>query len=187
MIKRSRFLALFAAISLFCFYASHSFAATTTNDKILFVCGGNTGRSPMAEYLANDYFHFAKDGYIADSRGANVNPKELTPESYAIVAMKEFGVKDISAHRAMPVTKADIDSAKLVLVMTEAHKEKLLKIDPTAKNIYLLAECATGKKEDVADAYGHDLKFYENTRDTIAKYIGLIQKNNMQCVKNNLG
>lgn len=185
MMQPSKLL-LVLAVSLSYFSASSSLAATTTNDKILFVCGGNTGRSPMAEYLANDYFHFAKDGYIADSRGANVNPKELTPESYAIVAMKELGVKDISAHRATPVTKADINSAKLVLVMTEAHKEKLLKIDPTAKNIYLLAECATGKKEDIADAYGHDLRFYENTRDTIAKYIELIQKNHMQCVSNKI-
>jgi len=181
MTKASRLLTLLA-ISLS--YFSSSFAATTDTNKILFVCGGNTGRSPMAEYLANDYFHFAKNGYIADSRGANVNPTELTPESYAIVAMKELGIKDISNHRATPVTKTDIDSAKLVLVMTEAHKEKLLKIDPTAKNIYLLSECATGKKEEVADAYGHDLKFYENTRNIIVKYIGLIQKNNMQCISN---
>lgn len=181
MTKTSRLLTLLA-ISLS--YSSSSFAATTDSNKILFVCGGNTGRSPMAEYLANDYFHFAKNGYIADSRGANVNPTELTPESYAIVAMKELGIKDISNHRATPMAKADIDSAKLVLVMTEAYKEKLLKIDPTAKNIYLLSECATGKKEDVADAYGHDLKFYENTRNIIAKYIGLIQKNNMQCISN---
>ena len=149
--------------------------------KILFVCGGNTGRSPMAEYLANDYFHFPGSGYIADSRGANVNPQEVMPEANAVIVMQELGV-NMRGHRAAPVTQADIDSAKLVLVMTEGHKQKLQQLDPSAKNIYLLSECATGKMIDVPDAYGHDLKFYERTRDTIKNYIRIIQKNDMKCI-----
>jgi len=151
-------------------------------NKVLFVCGGNTGRSPMAEYLANDYFHFKEGGYIADSRGANVDPKEILPESNAVLVMKQLHI-DIQKHRARAVTRNDIESSKLVLTMTQSHKQKLLQMTPEAKNIYLLSECATGKLIDVDDAYGQDIEFYEKTRDMIASYIKIIQGNGMLCQK----
>lgn len=150
--------------------------------KVLFVCGGNTGRSPMAEYLANDYFHFEEDGYIADSRGTNVNSEEILPESNAVLVMKQLHI-DIQKYRARAITRNDIESSKLVLAMTQSHKQKLLQMTPDAKNIYLLSECATGKLIDVDDAYGQDIEFYEKTRDTIASYIKVIQGNGMLCQK----
>lgn len=155
-------------------------ANEATPNKVLFVCGGNTGRSPMAQYLANDYFYFSKDGYIADSRGANVAPEELLPEANAVLVMQQLNI-DIQKHRAQSVTLKDIESAKLVLVMTQSHKQKLLQMAPNATNIYLLSECATGNAIDVDDAYGQELKFYEKTRDTIAAYIKTIQENGMLC------
>lgn len=155
-------------------------AATVSAEHVLFVCGGNTGRSPMAEYLTNDYFKFS--GYVASSRGVKVNSNELTPESNAVTVMQEWGV-DMRAHRAEAVTASAIDQARVVLAMTSAHKQTLLAMDPQASNIHTLSECADGSEVDVADAYGHDLSYYRKTRDQIAGYIQLIKHHGFHCVK----
>jgi protein-tyrosine phosphatase len=149
--------------------------------KILFVCGGNTGRSPMAEGLANNFFNFPEQHYHAFSRGVNVNPKEISPETNSIKVMEELGIS-IKSHRATPVTLSDINSAKLVLTMTEAQKDKLLSLDPSAsEKIYTLSQCANGTQQDISDAYGKNLAFYRQTRIQIAQYLEMIEKNGFHC------
>lgn len=159
----------------------NSYAFAENTQKILFVCGGNTGRSPMAEGLANQLFDFPKYHYDAFSRGVNVNPKEITPEVNAVKVMEELDIS-IQSHRATSVTIADINAAKLVLAMTEAQKKKLLALDPSASNkIYTLSQCANGTQHDIDDAYGKDLAFYHQTRIKIAEYIQMIEKHDFQC------
>lgn len=63
--------------------------------KVLFVCGGNTARSQMAEALLN---HMAGDRFQAESAG--LEPGELNP--YAVGAMAEMG-SDISNNKTKSV------------------------------------------------------------------------------------
>ncbi len=151
------------------------FASDT--QRILFVCGGNTGRSPMAESLANDFFNFSTYGYEAFSRGVNVNPNEVMPEKNAVIVMHQWdSTSNIDTHRAKSITISDIDSASIVLTMTAAQKEKLLSLDPHAVNkIFMLSQCANGTSQDVSDMYGHDLAFYQKTGKQIAHYLQLIK------------
>ena len=151
--------------------------------KILFVCGGNTGRSPIAESLANEYFNFSTDGYEAFSRGVNVNPDKIIPEENAVMVMHEWNKNsNIDLHRARSVTVADIDSASIVLAMTQSQKEKLLALDPSAANkIFLFSQCANGSIQDVNDMYGHDLAFYQKTSQQIAHYLELIKDHEFSC------
>ncbi len=170
---------------LLCLLFTHLFfsisAFAQTPQKILFVCGGNTGRSPMAEGLANDFFDFPSKNYDAFSRGVNVNPKETTPEVNAVKAMNELHIS-IQSHHATPVTISDINSAELVLAMTLVQKNKLLALDPSAGNkIFTLSQCANGTQHDIEDAYKKDLAFYRLTRMQIAEYIEMIEKNKFQC------
>lgn len=166
------------------FFVSLLFSALAfaqNDQKVLFVCGGNTGRSPMAEGLANHFFNFPAQHYDAFSRGVNVNPKEITPETNSIKVMEELGIS-IQSHRATPVTVSDIQSAKLVLTMTQAQKDKLLSLDPSAsEKIYTLSQCADGTQQDISDAYGKNLAFYRQTRIQIAEYIEMIEKNGFHC------
>jgi protein-tyrosine phosphatase len=147
---------------------------------IMFVCGGNTGRSPMSEYLANYYFAFPTHGYQVDSRGANVDSKETHPEKNAIIVMSDLNI-DISKHRAKQIVAADLTKATLVLTMTKAHKNKVLALDTGAKNVYMLSECADGTQTDISDAYGKDLAFYKKTRDQIRMYLQEIYAHDMKC------
>lgn len=150
---------------------------------ILFICGGNTGRSPLAENLANDYYDFPKSGYIAFSRGVNVNPQERMPERNAVTVMRQWNpLSRISMHRATSVTAMDISKSTIILTMTQAQKEKLRKLYPKAMNkIWMLSECANGIESDVNDMYGHDLDFYQQTSKKIADYIQLIQEHTFSC------
>ncbi len=150
--------------------------------QMIFVCGGNTGRSPMAEYLANDHFGFPAEGYIAISRAASLDPTAITPEKNAIQAMleKPFNI-NISLHRAQQLTAQDVKNSDYVLTMTKAQKQKILTtIDPddrnTSNKVYMLSECANGTQVDVPDAWGKNLETYEKTRDQIAGYIQKIQQ-----------
>lgn len=174
---------LIQSVSLCLLPLSMVFAANDTQ-QILFVCGGNTGRSPMAESLANDYFNFPAEGWRAFSRGVNVNPNEIMPEKNTVIVMHQWSQSSsIDAHRAQSVTNADINSANIILVMTQAQKEKLISLDPQAKSkVFLLSQCADGSEKNVSDMYGHDLVFYQQTSKQIAHYLQLIKKHGFSCM-----
>ena len=145
--------------------------------NILFVCGGNTGRSPMGESLAKNLFVTP-----SFSRGINVDSAgSILPEPNAVDVMKEVGL-DLSAHRARAVSVQDLEDASLVLVMTKIHEEKLIKLSPIhGSKIHLLSQCADGTQTDVADAFGKPLEFYRGTRNQISHYSKIISKNGWNC------
>ncbi|MDF1678773.1 MAG: hypothetical protein P1U32_08785 [Legionellaceae bacterium] len=138
---------------------------------ITFVCTGNTGRSPMAEYLSEHAQFLSKAGHRVNSRGVSVRPKETGPEANAVIVMKDMNI-DMSPHRAKQLTLLDINKAHYILTMTKAQKDQILtKIAPQARNVYMLSECADGTQTDIPDAYNQDLAFYRDTRDKINLYI----------------
>jgi len=141
-----------------------SFAA---EPLITFVCTGNTGRSPMAEALAQNIINKEHLGIAVESRGLEVDPKEIDPEQGTLRVLKERGI-DISSHKATQLSEADIKKSTLVLTMTSVHKEKILKQYPEAQDhVFTLAEYATGKHEDLMDAYGKPLEAYKKVEEQL--------------------
>ncbi len=70
-----------------------------TPQAVLFACGFNSVRSPMAESLLQQMFPHAL--YV---RSAGVKKGELDP--FAVAVMKEFG-QDISGHKPMTFEELD--------------------------------------------------------------------------------
>ncbi len=148
---------------------------------ILMVCTGNTGRSPMAEAIANDLLAYPRLGYPAFSRGIHVNPHKTAREANAIIVMQALNV-NIAAGHAQPITKADIAKSYWVLTMTEAQKLNVIALDPlAATKVLTLSECAIGQNDDILDAYGRDLTVYRNTREQITHYLQLIKAHHFTC------
>ena len=134
--------------------------------NVLFVCTGNTCRSPMAEGLFKkivkeneDDFEIASGGMNAlEGDGANPNTTN---------ALLPYGV-DISSHRAKNVDASAIAEADVILTMTNAHKEMLLYLFGGAaeEKTYTLKEY-TGSEGDIADPYGRGIDVYKKCADEI--------------------
>jgi protein-tyrosine phosphatase len=95
---------------------------------ILFVCTGNTCRSPLAEALCKKQLadrlgctvaELPERGFIVLSAGlAALAGGEATPE--AVEAAREFGA-DLSAHRSRPLSADLVRQADWVVAMTASH------------------------------------------------------------------
>ena len=132
--------------------------------KMLFVCTGNTCRSPMAEHLARS---LARAHGVAPFEAVSAG---ITPATHmdfpeeARIALRKEGV-DVADHKAKPVTEELISAADVVLAMEERHRQYLLQIFPSAKKkTFLLKEYAgvPGPK-GIADPIGRPLDVYQET------------------------
>ncbi len=122
--------------------------------NILFVCTGNTCRSPMAEGYLNHKFknHHAKScGLCADMSPVSQNSKEV---------MAEIGI-DISSHISCPLTKELLDWADEIICMSPSHKQIL---ESVGINAQVLGKC-------ISDPYGCDTDTYRDCRDEIIREI----------------
>lgn len=129
---------------------------------VLFVCTGNTCRSPMAAGLYTLLAKQAGAQSFAESAGLAANEGEPASRN-AVLAMAELGV-DLSAYRARAVTGALLQNARRILVMTSSHRALLQYTFP-----------GWGEKAEVlgiSDPYGGDLARYRACRDEIAAALG---------------
>ena len=126
--------------------------------RVLFVCTGNTCRSPMAEILFNSV---CPDGMSAHSRGIRAWG-DLPASANSILAMKEMGL-DLSYFSSGHLEKTDIDESDIVLCMTEDHKRFInAKYPQVTDKIHLIYGFAEGKQKDIQDPHGGSLNDYRN-------------------------
>lgn len=130
--------------------------------NILFVCTGNTCRSAMAAAIMNK---IAVDNDLdirIESAGIFAEEGQRASEN-AVKALEKYGI-DLKDHRAKPLTEDLINSADVILVMTQAHKQIL---EPLASGkTYTLLEYISSDG-DIYDPYGGDLEEYEKCAQEI--------------------
>ena len=130
---------------------------------ILFVCTGNTCRSPMAAALWNARFadteyHAVSAGLAADGSGISAN---------AVSALLGMGIRsvpgnDYLSHISHTVTENDMEKAEIVYGITQPHAMQLLFAFPR------YAAKITVLPKDISDPYGGDLAVYEKCLRDIA-------------------
>ena len=114
---------------------------------ILFVCTGNTCRSPMACALAR------AAGVDAQSAGLHALPG--APASPQAIRAASFYGADLTGHRARTVDEALLREAEAVWVMTEAHEAMLNMMFPQySRKVSVLWP-------PIPDPYGGDERTYE--------------------------
>ena len=126
---------------------------------ILFICSGNTCRSPMAEAYFRNLCEKAgiKDIHVSSSGTCAYQGHPAS--NLAISVMKDLGI-DLTRHRSTPLDREMIESSDLIIAMTQSHRIQVGKLNPQAlKKTKLLLEFSKGKG-DIADPFGADINVY---------------------------
>ena len=125
--------------------------------NILFVCTGNTCRSPMAEgYLKS----LKLENITVKSKGLSSNGKAVSENS--VLAMQEIGI-DIGGQVSEQLELFDIAWADKILCMNESHRT-ILCLYGDSQKVFVLGE-------GVPDPFGQDLNAYKKCRQYITDSI----------------
>ena len=145
--------------------------------KILFMCTGNTCRSPMAQYYMQKRVKDLKkeDEYFIDSCGMFAIDGEV-PTLRAVQAMYSLNV-DMRAHRAKSILKVDLKDYDLIITFTMKQKKNVMNYcQSVRRKVFTLIEYSKPNTviKDIVDPYGHNLEAYKECSRTIARYVDKI-------------
>ncbi|HVK14676.1 MAG TPA: hypothetical protein VM597_38415 [Gemmataceae bacterium] len=143
--------------------------------RIVFVCTGNTCRSPMAEGLFKAALaarlgcgvdDLPARGYVVASAGvAAYGGDAATPES--VEALRAFGV-DLSVHRSRPAAAELIARADDVIAMTRGHLLTLVSRAPVLGGAFRLLG---GIEGDLDDPIGRGPDVYRACAETVKRHV----------------
>ena len=139
--------------------------------RIIFVCTGNTCRSPLAESIAKNELDecviesrglFAKDGTPISKNSQEIIAEKSLPESSTA---KSFSTDDLAAD--------------YIFTMTETHKHSLFNQYGKQKNIYTIKEFI-GEKGDISDPFGGNKSDYEAIFEELSSLIVKVKQKIME-------
>ena len=154
---------------------THRMLSRLAGEMYLFVCTGNTCRSPMAEAMfrkmLSERLQCAEEdlvdrGYVVASAGlAAAAGSPASAESVQILA--DRGI-DLHGHESQPVTVRLLNQSDRVFTMTQQHREVILREFPElAPRVNVLAPDGV----DVSDPIGLGVEDYQKCADEIERHL----------------
>jgi protein arginine phosphatase len=141
---------------------------------ILFVCTGNTCRSPMAQGLLREALAARGiDQVTVASAGTGAWEGAPTSEGAYLVGLEHD--LDLSEHQARLLTREMVREADLVLAMSGHHLARVAELGGEHK-VHLLGSYAgrDAARSEVTDPYGADLASYRTTFGELQELIGMV-------------
>jgi protein-tyrosine-phosphatase len=141
--------------------------------RILFVCSGNTCRSPLAEAIARKLIEEEGIDDVEVSSAGTFALEGGLASSGSLEVARENGL-DLESFTTRRLTSELLDRADLVLVMEPGHRSGVLGLSPVADTkTKLLGELAglRGADAAVADPFGGTLDSYRRTFAKIEKLV----------------
>ncbi|MFA5271999.1 MAG: L-threonylcarbamoyladenylate synthase [Candidatus Omnitrophota bacterium] len=149
---------------------------TFIRKRIVFVCAGNSCRSPMAQVLLEKYLNEVKP-YLAGrheiiSRGVSTS-KGLPASAYTVDVLKQKEGIDITGFASQMLDRETILSSDLIFTMEDGQTDNILNFEPTAEGrIFGLKKFLPSELEkDIPDPIGKGMPDYENVYALIKKAI----------------
>ncbi len=139
--------------------------------KLVFVCTGNTCRSPMAEHmLKNRLTEDEREQLDVTSAGVAASDGQ-PPAQPAVAVMKEEGVDSLALHSSTPIENIDLEEGDLVLTMTPAHESRFPPdLESQGVRVDVLKEFV-GRSGGISDPFGGDVNRYRQLRQELGAII----------------
>lgn len=129
---------------------------------IVFICTGNTCRSPMAACM---FAAMAEDGQWRVLSAGLRAPSGAPASDGAMRTMQRRGLS-LDAHRSQPVTRDLLEEADLIVGMTDGHIQQLQWLFPRCTTPMLALQ-----DPPVFDPYGGDDEAYERAACDIRRQL----------------
>lgn len=140
--------------------------------NVLFVCTGNTCRSPMAEALFRELVRERAD-YQVSSAGVAAAPG-MPASKHTAALLKERGL-DLGNFQSRMLDKTALEQATHVFAMSSHHMAAIVDEFPDhADKVYLVSEFAAEdalRGRDVSDPFGQGRAAYEETLRDLSKML----------------
>jgi protein-tyrosine-phosphatase len=155
--------------------------------RILFVCTGNTCRSPMAEGLCRSLLGHFRLQQDVEAASAGLHAVSGGPASRETVTIMEEKGIDLSGHRTACLTAEQAQSADLILTMEERQRQRLLEQFPEAAGkAFVLKEYVAMSNDggpapqvgtrqpgryDIPDPFGQSMEVYRRCAMELASAV----------------
>ena len=140
---------------------------------LLFVCTGNTCRSPLAEAIAR---RLVEERGLHDvtvgSAGTSAWP-DAPPSDGALLVAMEHGL-DLGDHRARVLSPEIVADATHILTMGPHHLERAEALGGAGKSGLLTAYGEGDMSRPISDPFGGDLEVYRATFDELTREISAV-------------
>ncbi len=135
--------------------------------KILFVCTGNTCRSPMCSAIVNDQrtpFSALSAGLFASSEPISQN----AADALRLAGILSTDENPYADHRSHTVSHEDMEWADVVVGVSDAHEAELKRRFPA------FAGKIRSLPIGISDPYGGSLAVYENCLEEIHQAVTML-------------
>ena len=131
--------------------------------KILFVCTGNTCRSPMAEVIFNKICEERDLPYRSESAGTcTVSGIPMALNSQIVLKERGYETEEFTS---TDISELNLGEYHLFAVMTTDHAESLVSFGVPPQKVYIMAY----DKGGISDPYGMSEGVYRRCRNEITK------------------